>query len=110
MVKLKLCRTGKKKQPYYRLVAADSRCAPGGKFIEALGHYNPHTNPPTVIFKEDKVKEWLSKGAQPTESVMKLLVMSGICERPEYPEPLTKPEEEEAEEIKVEAESPQGGE
>jgi len=103
MVKLKLRRTGKKKQPYYRLIAADSRCAPSGKFIEMLGNYDPHTDPPTVNFKADRVKEWLSKGAQPTESVKKLLVISGIWERPEYPEAPVKEEPEKTEEPEAEA-------
>ncbi|MCL5038112.1 MAG: 30S ribosomal protein S16 [Chloroflexi bacterium] len=85
MVKLKLRRVGKKKQPYYRLVAADSRCAPSGRFIENLGHYDPHTDPPTLTFKEDRIREWLSNGAMPTESVERLLVLAGIKERPEYP-------------------------
>ena len=77
MVRLRLTRTGKKKQPTYRLVAADQHSPRDGRFIEILGHYNPRTEPPTLMFKEDRVIDWLKKGAQPSERVQKLLQISG---------------------------------
>ena len=81
MVKLRLTRVGKKKQPSYRLVAAPSRMPRDGRFIEILGHYNPLTNPPTVVFKEERIMHWLKEGAQPTESVQKLLTSAGIWQK-----------------------------
>ena len=68
-VKLRLTRVGSKKNPIYRVVAADSRSPRDGKFIEIVGQYNPQTDPSTIELNEEKVKDWLSKGAQPTESV-----------------------------------------
>ena len=81
MVKLRLTRVGKKKQHSYRLVAAPSRAPRDGRFIEILGHYNPLTNPPTVVFKEERIMHWLKEGAQPTESVQKLLTSAGIWQK-----------------------------
>lgn len=81
MVKLRLRRVGRKKQASFRLVAADARSPRDGRFIEILGHYNPRTEPPTVLFKEERVLDWLNKGAQPTESVKLLLVSSGIWKK-----------------------------
>jgi small subunit ribosomal protein S16 len=72
-VKLRLMRFGKKKQPVYRLVAADSRSPRDGRFIEILGTYEPRTEPSRVAFDRDRVDAWLSKGAQPTETVARLL-------------------------------------
>jgi small subunit ribosomal protein S16 len=81
MVKLRLTRVGKKKQPSYRLVAAPSRSPRDGRFIEILGHYNPLTDPPTVVFKEERILHWLKEGAQPTESVQKLLIRANIWQK-----------------------------
>lgn len=81
MVKLRLRRTGKKKQPSYRLVATDSRSPRDGKFIEILGHYNPRTNPATISLKEEKVLQWLKNGAVPTDRVKKILQSSGILQK-----------------------------
>lgn len=81
MVKLRLTRVGKKKQPSYRLVAAPSRSPRDGRFIEILGHYNPLTHPATVVFKEERIMHWLKEGAQPTESVLKLLIGAGIWKK-----------------------------
>ena len=78
MVRIRLRRVGRKKQASYRIVAADARCPRDGRFIEILGHYNPRTNPPTVVMKSDRVKAWLSNGAQPTDSVRGLRVSSGL--------------------------------
>ncbi len=77
MVKLRLMRMGKKKQPTYRIVAADSRSPRNGRFIEILGHYNPRTEPSELVVKNDKAVAWLRQGAQPTEIVEKLLKKSG---------------------------------
>ena len=77
-VKLRLTRVGSKKNPIYRVVAADSRSPRDGKFIEIVGRYNPQTDPSTIDLDEDKIKAWLDKGAQPTESVQKLIKIAGI--------------------------------
>jgi len=77
-VKLRLRRMGKKKQPIYKVVAADSRSPRDGKFLEAVGIYNPLTEPHTVNFKEDRVKYWLDNGAQPTDTVKSLLRQKGL--------------------------------
>jgi len=77
-VKLRLTRVGSKKNPIYRVVAADSRSPRDGKFIEIVGRYNPQMEPSLIELDEAKVREWLAKGAQPTESVAKLLKTQGI--------------------------------
>ncbi len=77
-VKLRLRRMGKKRQPLYKVVAADSRSPRDGKFIEALGNYNPRTEPLTVEINAKKAIEWLEKGAQPTDTVRTLLSKLGI--------------------------------
>src|SRR5471032_1056126 len=76
-VKLRLMRMGKKKQPTYRIVAADARSPRNGRFIEILGTYAPRQEPSALNVENDKVIAWLSKGAQPTERVKKLLEVSG---------------------------------
>jgi len=81
VVKLRLMRMGKKKQPTYRVVAADARSPRDGRFIEIVGHYNPRTEPSTIVIDNDKAVAWLAKGAQPTESVHKLLKISGAWEQ-----------------------------
>ena len=77
-VKLRLRRMGKKKQPIYKLVAADSRSPRDGKFLEAVGFYNPLTNPHTLDLNEDRIMYWLNVGAQPTHTVKSLLRQKGI--------------------------------
>ena len=77
MVKLRLMRMGKKKQPTYRIVAADSRSPRDGRFIEILGNYDPRQEPSVVNIESDKALVWLRKGAQPTETVRKLLEITG---------------------------------
>ncbi len=77
-VKLRLRRMGKKKQPIYKVVAADARSPRDGKFLEAVGIYNPLTNPHTVDLKEDRINYWLDNGAQPTDTVKSLLRKHGI--------------------------------
>ena len=79
-VKLRLTRVGKKQQPQYRIVAADSRAARDGRFIQIIGTYNPRTEPSTIKVDSDKAVKWLLDGAQPTERVRKLLEVSGAWE------------------------------
>ena len=76
-VKLRLMRMGKKKQPTYRVVAADVRSPRDGRFIEIVGIYNPRTDPSEIRIDNDKAVAWLAKGAQPTDTVRKLLEISG---------------------------------
>ena len=80
MLRIRLRRTGKKKQPYYRVVVADQRAPRDGDFIEVIGHYNPRTQPSTIDLKEDRVKHWLSVGAQPSETVHRVLHKAGLIE------------------------------
>jgi small subunit ribosomal protein S16 len=79
-VKLRLMRMGKKKQPTYRVVAADSRSPRDGRFIEIVGVYDPRPDPSSIRIDNDKAVDWLRKGAQPTDSVRKLLEISGAWE------------------------------
>ena len=77
-VKLRLTRVGSKKNPIYRVVAADSRSPRDGKFIEIVGRYNPQTDPSTIELDEGKVRDWISKGAQPSDSVQRLMKAKGL--------------------------------
>ena len=77
-VKLRLTRVGSKKNPIYRVVAADARSPRDGRFLEIVGRYNPQTDPSTIELDEAKVRDWLGKGAQPTEAVSRLLKVKGI--------------------------------
>jgi small subunit ribosomal protein S16 len=72
-VKIRLTRVGSKKNPIYRVVVADSRSPRDGRFIEIVGRYNPRTEPSTIELDQAKIDDWLSKGAQPTESVRRLI-------------------------------------
>lgn len=76
-VKLRLIRMGKKKQPTYRVVAADARAPRNGRFIEAVGTYEPRAEPSRILIDGDKALRWLRSGAQPTERVEKLLKITG---------------------------------
>jgi small subunit ribosomal protein S16 len=78
MVKIRLRRTGAKKQPHYRVVVTDSRAPRDGKFIEIIGHYNPRTEPPTVEIDAERAVYWLSVGAQPSAAVKRMLDKMGI--------------------------------
>ena len=80
MVKIRLKRIGAKKKPFYRIIVADSRAPRDGKFIEQVGTYDPKTNPSIINVDGEKVKKWLSNGAQPTETVKKLLKIAGVTE------------------------------
>jgi small subunit ribosomal protein S16 len=81
MVRIRLRRTGLKGQPSYRLVVADKESPRDGRFLEIVGFYNPRTEPATLNFKEDRIYEWMSKGALPTESVAQLFKTAGTAER-----------------------------
>ena len=78
MVKIRLKRMGANKKPFYRVVVADSRAPRDGKFIEEVGYYNPNVDPSVIKFDEEAAKKWLATGAQPTETVSKLLKIAGI--------------------------------
>ncbi|MBA4370787.1 MAG: 30S ribosomal protein S16 [Coriobacteriaceae bacterium] len=75
-LRIRLARAGAKKQPFYRIVAADSRAPRDGRFIEILGRYNPRTEPSTVEMDVEKVRAWIAKGAQPSETVVKLIAIA----------------------------------
>ena len=77
-VRLRLRRIGKKKMPIYHIVAADSRAARNGKFLEIIGRYEPLQNPPAITAKEERVMHWLKTGALPTDTVRSLLQRSGL--------------------------------
>ncbi|MBV8153664.1 MAG: 30S ribosomal protein S16 [Candidatus Eremiobacteraeota bacterium] len=94
MVKIRLRRMGAKKQPTYRFVVADAHSPRDGRFIEILGHYNPRTEPKTIVVDEGKAKEWLSKGAQPSTTVRRLFAEKGIMERGPIPTTKRKPRSE----------------
>jgi small subunit ribosomal protein S16 len=77
-VRMRLTRVGSKKNPIYRVVVADQRSPRDGRFIEIVGRYNPQTEPSTIELDEEKVKDWLGKGAQPSDAVAKLIKAAGI--------------------------------
>jgi len=78
MVKIRLKRMGAKKVPFYRIVVTDSRTARDGREIEVLGNYDPKKNPALVNIDENKILEWLNKGAQPSDTVRNILSKNGI--------------------------------
>jgi small subunit ribosomal protein S16 len=77
-VKIRLTRVGAANNPVWRVVAADQRSPRDGRFIEVLGHYNPQTDPSTIDLDEDRVRDWLARGAQPSGTVKRLLKVKGI--------------------------------
>jgi len=81
MVRIRLRRTGLRHQPSYRVVVADIESPRDGRFLEIVGSYNPITNPFTFDVKEDRIYEWMSQGAQPSESVVKLFKSAGVLDR-----------------------------
>ena len=81
MLRIRLRRVGAKKQPSYRIVVADSRSPRDGSFVDQVGHYDPMTDPETVVIKEDKALHWLGKGAQPTNTAARLLSKAGIMDK-----------------------------
>lgn len=111
-VKIRLKRIGAKKNPFYRVVVADSRNARDGRFIEELGSFNPHTDPSTIKIDVEKAQSWLDKGAQPTETVRALLKRQGllggtadvvVTEETETEEPVVAEEAQVDETVTVEA-------
>ncbi len=80
-VKIRLARAGAKKRPFYQIVIADERCRRDGRFIENVGTYDPTKNPAVVKLEEGKTLEWLSKGAQPTDTVKQILKTQGVWEK-----------------------------
>lgn len=81
MVKIRLKRIGAKKRPVYRIVAAHSQSPRDGAYLEAIGHYNPLTNPATIEIDEEKALKWLRNGAQPTDTAAKLLQKRQLLDR-----------------------------
>ncbi len=73
MLRIRLARTGAKKKPSYRIVVIEREKARDGRFVEILGHYNPRRNPPELVFKRERADYWLSRGAQPSETVRSFL-------------------------------------
>lgn len=90
-VKIRLRRTGAKKQPSYRVVVADSASPRDGRFIEIIGHFNPRREPAELVLDEDKVKRWLGHGAQPSDTVARLLAGKGLYDAAKVP--MRKPRE-----------------
>ncbi|NLX35764.1 MAG: 30S ribosomal protein S16 [Chloroflexi bacterium] len=78
MVRIRLRRVGSKGQPSYRIVVADQRSPRDGRFIENIGHYNPRTEPNTVVIDAERAQYWLSQGAQPSEAVARLFKNAGV--------------------------------
>ena len=77
-VRIRLTRVGAKKQPAYRVVVADGRSARDSRSIETIGHYNPRSEPAEIAIDADKARAWLAKGAQPSETVVRLLKAAGV--------------------------------
>ncbi len=77
-VRIRLTRVGATKQPTYRFVVADSRSARDGRAIETIGHYNPRTEPVEIVVDAEKAKDWMSKGAQPSDTVRRLFKQAGV--------------------------------
>lgn len=80
-VKIRLTRLGDKKSPFYRVIVADSRSPRDGRFIDLLGTYNPLTNPAEIKIDNDKARQWIKNGAQPTDTAKDILVKSGAIEK-----------------------------
>ena len=81
MLRIRLKRVGARNQPSYRIVAADARAARDGAFVEQLGHYNPRTDPPTIVLDEEKTLKWIRQGAQPSDAVQRILRTLGTLEK-----------------------------
>lgn len=81
MVRIRLRQVGAKAQPSYRIVAVDKEAPRDGRFLEILGFYNPRTEPATITLKEDRIYDWMSKGAQPSDSVMQVFKSAGLVDR-----------------------------
>ena len=85
MLRIRLRRVGKKKQPSYRIVVADVRAPRDGAIVEQVGHYNPLTDPPTIVVNADKVKHWMGVGAKPSDTVVRILQREGILDKSAVP-------------------------
>ncbi len=105
MVRIRLSRRGKKKQPTYRIVVADARAPRDGKFIEIIGNYNPVQQPKVLNLDADRARYWLSVGAQPSDTVAYLLKQVGVDARPGTPYIPSAPEPAQAETAPPEAEA-----
>ena len=81
MLKIRLRRIGAKKKPSYRLVVADIRAPRDGAFVDIVGHYDPMTDPETIVIKEEKALHWLNQGAKPTDTTARLLNKAGILDK-----------------------------
>ena len=81
MIKIRLTRTGATKKPHYRIVVADARAPRDGRYIDLLGHYDPQTEPTTIVVDAAKAARWVSQGAQMTETVEKLFARAGVLEQ-----------------------------
>ena len=93
MLRIRLRRVGKKGRPSYRIVVADSAAPRDGAYVEWIGQYDPMVDPPAVVLKQDRALEWLSKGAQPSDAVRRLLDKNGIYDQ------LNSPSDEPTEEL-----------
>ncbi len=82
MLKIRLRRIGKKRTPFYRVVVAEKETKRDGAFLETLGSYDPHADPPVAIIDAEKTREWIKKGAQPSEAAIKVLQRAGVLEAP----------------------------
>ena len=80
MLRIRLRRTGRSKAPHYRVVVADQRAPRDGDFVEIVGHYNPRSADKELVLKEERVRHWLSQGAQPSETVHRLLHKQGLID------------------------------
>lgn len=80
MLRIRLMRMGRKKQPHYRIVVADARAPRDGRYVDQVGYYNPRTEPMTLRVDADKARLWLARGAQPTDTVRSLLRRAGVLE------------------------------
>lgn len=83
MIRIRLRRIGKKKKPSYRVVVADKMAPRDGAFLETLGSYDPHAEPPDLKINAERTKEWIDKGAMPSEAAEKILVRAGVLEKKE---------------------------
>ena len=96
MVKLKLRRVGRRNRPYFRIIVVDARKDPWGDYIEVVGHFDPFRRKETMVLNEERIKYWLSKGAQPTDPVHNILVSYGIIKGPKIPKRIKKTTRKEA--------------
>jgi small subunit ribosomal protein S16 len=85
VVKIRLRRTGAKKQPSYRLVVTEASSPRDGRFFEIVGHYNPRREPAELVLQEDKIMKWLGNGAQPSDTVARLLASRGLYDKARVP-------------------------